>query len=162
MYALLFVVAMTFAAVVFIPGNEGLFVLFSFVAPGLGVWWYERRRAKRRAEKTDVSAASAVESNFRRSATPPAKGMPSTKASSPSAQAIKIQPTGPTGQSAKWQELDLSAVVQKNRASIEQQAKIPAQSFNPSLASTVPPQVVAHASSAQGKSTSRGSVAQIL
>lgn len=154
MYALLFVVATTFAAVIFIPGSEGLFVLFSFVTPGFGVWWYESRRAKRRSEMTDVSAAPAVESSFRRSATPPAKGMPSTKASNPSAQAIKIQPTGSTGQLAKWQELDLSAVAQKNRASIDKQAKPPTQNLSHSFASTAP-LVVTHAGSAQGKSNSR-------
>jgi len=154
MYALLFVIAMTFAAVVFIPGNEGLFVLFSFVAPGLGVWWYEKRRTKKHIEKKHVSAASAVESSFRRSSAPPVTGMPSTTASNLSASAVKTQPAGLTGTSAKWQDLDLSAVVQKNRVSIEQEAKKPTQGFIPSLASTAPP-VVAQASGAQGRSNSR-------
>lgn len=154
MYALLFVIAITFAALLFVPGNEGLFLLSSFVAPGLGVWWYEKRRTKKKAEKTIVLAGSAADSSSPHGSRPPIQGVPSTNTKSLGASDIGVKSTEPTRQSTKWQDLDLSAVVQKNRESIEQQAENPAPRFSPSLASTAP-QAVVHASSAQGKSNSR-------
>jgi positive regulator of sigma E activity len=53
-YALFFVIALIIAAMFFRPANESFIVLFSFIAPGIMVWWYEKRRARRLEAKTNV------------------------------------------------------------------------------------------------------------
>jgi len=53
-YALFFMVALIVAAIFFKPGNEGFLLLFSFIAPGIMVWLYEKRRARRLEAKTSV------------------------------------------------------------------------------------------------------------
>ena len=53
-YALFFIIALIVAAIFFKPGNEGFLLLFSFIAPGLMVWWYEKHRARRLEAKTSV------------------------------------------------------------------------------------------------------------
>jgi tellurite resistance protein len=53
-YVVFFVIALIIAAMFFKPGNEGFLVLFSFIAPGIMVWLYEKRRALRLEPKTNT------------------------------------------------------------------------------------------------------------
>lgn len=63
-YALFFVIALIIGGIFIQPGNEGFLVLFSFIAPGLMVWWYEKNRARRleaKAETQPTTQAAVVD-----------------------------------------------------------------------------------------------------
>lgn len=126
-YALFFFVSFVLAGIFIKPVSGDYFVLFSFVAPAIMVWWYEKRRAGRLA-KTSVTQPEAIVPRIFRSpsvvapATTLRLGMtdqqrPSEDAPSASAPA----------NSGKWQQLDIAAVVQKNRDSATGMAAISAE-----------------------------------
>lgn len=63
-YALFFVIALIIGGIFIQPGNESFLLLFSFIAPGLMVWWYEKNRARRleaKAETQPVTQAAVVD-----------------------------------------------------------------------------------------------------
>jgi len=64
-YALLFFISLIIAAIFFGPGNEGFLVLFSFIASGLFVWWYVKRRARRLAAKARAQPEAVEHSTIR-------------------------------------------------------------------------------------------------
>ena len=114
-YVLFFFVSFVIAGIFIRPISDGYFVLFSFFAPVIMVWWYERRRARRLAKTSLVQPEAAVPRDFRTpSVVAPATTLqlrmtdqvrPSTDTPSPKAP----------GFSRNWQKLDLAAVAQKNR-----------------------------------------------
>lgn len=71
LYVLFFVVALIIGGMFVQQLGDGLFVLFTFIAPGLAVWWYEKHRTRR----LTVRHAQPTNSiGTRRSSDPPIAG----------------------------------------------------------------------------------------
>ena len=57
-YTIFFFVALIIGGMFLQKVNDGLFVLFTFLAPGVIVWWYEKRRARHLTAKWETTENS--------------------------------------------------------------------------------------------------------
>ena len=126
-YALFFFVSFVLAGILVKPAGDGYFVLFSFVAPAIMVWWYEKRRAVRLAKTSVAQPEAVVPRIFRNpSVVAPAK-TPQLQMTDQQRHSAAAPPTSAQGNSDKWQQLDIAAVVQKNREAATELATIYAE-----------------------------------
>ena len=115
-YVLFFFLTFIIAGIFIQPIGDGYFVLASFVAPAILVWWMERRRS-------GMIAASLIEPNVTALSTIRSRSVAiPTTADEPNigGQPNKPPPaplSTPPDNASKWQQLDLSAVTKKNRES---------------------------------------------
>jgi tellurite resistance protein len=114
-YIVFFFISFVAGGILIHPKSDGLFVLFSFLAPVVMVWWYERRRARRLSNQL-ASTPDAREGTWARS---PSLASPTKTAP----VAVKQQPrvlTDPPSnsrseQSSEWLHLYNAAVERKER-----------------------------------------------
>jgi len=79
-YTLFFFIALIVAGIFIQPRSVGFFVLFSFAAPAVMVWWFEKRRARRPAEKAPAQPEAVEHSTIRsRSVAATASTRPSSR-----------------------------------------------------------------------------------
>lgn len=126
-YSLFFFISLIIAAIFFGPGNEEFLVLFSFIAPGLIVWWYEKRRARPLAAKAGAQPEAVEHSTIRRRSVAATASTPPSRVWDQSRPSADAPSASAPGNSDKWQQLDIAAVVRKNREAAPELAAIAAE-----------------------------------
>lgn len=126
-YILYFCLAMVVLVIFFQPGSEGFWLLFLLIAPGLMVWWREKRRAHRQDTRTPVQLVANDQSPVLEdpSVTVTINPLPDVRNQPP--PSLDANPVSPANTTKRWQQLDNSALIRKAREAGPELAEIAAR-----------------------------------